>query len=189
MKPPFRSAVLAACALGALAAAASVQAAPAQDDAALMKRVDAVLGETPLIDGHNDLPVGDPRRGSERPAPAIDLSHDTSGLPHADGPPPLMTDIPRLRAGHVGGQFWSVWIPADVTGPKAVEMTIEQIDLVKRMAANYPDVFEMAYTAAGRARASTGRQDRLHDRHRGRPPDRRVARRASPDVRRWARAT
>ena len=123
--------------------AGSASAAP--DAGALKARVDAVLARTPLIDGHNDLPWEIRTRFGSKLS-AIDLSRDTSALPHADGPA-LMTDIPRLRAGHVGGQFWSVWIPADVTGPKAVEMTIEQIDLVKRMTAAYPDVFEMAYTA------------------------------------------
>jgi len=59
-----------------------------------------------------------------------------------------MTDIPRLRAGGVGAQFWSVWIPADLKEAAAVEMTIEQIDLVKRITARYPNDLEMAYTAA-----------------------------------------
>ncbi len=59
-----------------------------------------------------------------------------------------MTDIPRLRAGMVGGQFWSVYVPADYKGFEAVQATVEQIDLVKRMAARYPADFEMAYTAA-----------------------------------------
>ena len=59
-----------------------------------------------------------------------------------------MTDIPRLRAGSVGGQFWAVWIPVTETGPQAVETTLDQIDLVKRMAAAYPNDLEMAYTAA-----------------------------------------
>jgi membrane dipeptidase len=146
VKPPFRSAVLAACALGALAAA-SVRAAPAQDDAALMKRIDRVLAETPLIDGHNDLPW-EIRERFKSDLSAVDLTRDTSGLPAPAGSPPLMTDIARLRAGHVGGQFWSVWVPADLKGPVAVETTVEQIDLVKRMAARHPDAFEMAYTAA-----------------------------------------
>lgn len=58
-----------------------------------------------------------------------------------------MTDIPRLKAGHVGGQFWSVFISPQFDGPIAVQMTLEQIDIVKGMATRYPDVFEMAYTA------------------------------------------
>ena len=59
-----------------------------------------------------------------------------------------MTDIPRLRRGMVGGQFWSVWVPVEVTGAQAVEMTLEQIDLVKDIAQKYPADFEMAYSAA-----------------------------------------
>ncbi|HSZ53119.1 MAG TPA: dipeptidase [Caulobacteraceae bacterium] len=138
----MRSGMMAA-ALIATVLAGSANAAP--DEAALKARVDKVLARTPLIDGHNDLPWEIRTRFASR-LETIDLARDTSGLPHPDGPP-LMTDIPRLRTGHVGGQFWSVWVPANFTGPQAVEMTIEQIDLVKRMAAAYPDVFEMAYTA------------------------------------------
>ena len=59
-----------------------------------------------------------------------------------------MTDIPRLRAGMVGGQFWSVWVPVEITGAQAVETTLEQIDLVKRLAAKYPADLELALTAA-----------------------------------------
>jgi membrane dipeptidase len=59
-----------------------------------------------------------------------------------------MTDIPRLRAGLVGGQFWSVWVPVDMNGFEAVQTTLEQIDLVKRIAAKYPADFEIAYTAS-----------------------------------------
>ena len=58
-----------------------------------------------------------------------------------------MTDIPRLKAGKVGGQFWSVFISPQFDGPIAVQMTLEQIDIVKGMTVRYPDVFEMAYTA------------------------------------------
>src|SRR5262249_27230548 len=59
-----------------------------------------------------------------------------------------MTDIPRLRAGGVGAQFWSVWVPSDSKDAMAVQLTLEQIDLVKRMTARYPADLEMAYTAA-----------------------------------------
>ncbi|MEO6155280.1 MAG: dipeptidase, partial [Thermomonas sp.] len=55
--------------------------------------------------------------------------------------------IPRMRASGMGGQFWSVWIPATTTGPAAVQMTVEQIDIARTMVARYPDAFEMAYTA------------------------------------------
>src|SRR5262249_8745721 len=59
----------------------------------------------------------------------------------------LMTDIPRLRQGQVGAQFWSVWIPVEAKGPQAVQMTLEQIDLVKAMCVRYPKDLGMAYTA------------------------------------------
>jgi len=59
-----------------------------------------------------------------------------------------MTDIPRLRKGLVGGQFWSVWVPVEVKGYAAVQATLEQIDLVKRIVARYPNDLDMAYTAA-----------------------------------------
>ena len=84
---------------------------------------------------------------------------------------PLMTDIPRLRAGRVGAQFWSVWIPTDTQGPAAVQMTIEQIDSVKRMCARYPDDLAMAYTAADIVRIHKAAQDRSTDRRRRRPPN------------------
>ena len=110
-------------------------------------RVSRVLKRTPLMDGHNDLPweIRDRLHGQ---LASIDLMSDTSRLPvPADGAA-LMTDIPRLRTGLVGGQFWSVWVPVDIKGFEAVQDTIEQIDLVKRIAARYPASFEVAYTAA-----------------------------------------
>jgi membrane dipeptidase len=111
------------------------------------QRVERVLLQTPLIDGHNDLPweIRDRFKGD---VAAIDLKSDTAHLPLAPGQAPLMTDIPRLRAGLVGGQFWSVWIPTEMTGYEAVQVTLEQMDLVKRMAARYPGDLEMAFTAA-----------------------------------------
>jgi membrane dipeptidase len=110
-------------------------------------RVEQVLLQTPLIDGHNDLPWEIKERFKSDLA-AINLARDTSHLPVGAGQAALMTDIPRLRAGHVGAQFWSVWIPVDTQGFEAVQMTLEQIDLVKRMSAQYPADFAMAYTAA-----------------------------------------
>jgi len=75
-------------------------------------RVEQVLSRTPLIDGHNDLPweIRDRFKGD---LTAVDLKSDTTHLPFPAGESPLMTDIPRLRAGRVGGQFWSVWVHRD----------------------------------------------------------------------------
>jgi membrane dipeptidase len=110
-------------------------------------RVEQVLLRTPLIDGHNDLPW-EIRERYKSDFALIDLASDTHHLPVGVDQTAFMTDIPRLRAGLVGAQFWSVWIPVEVQGFQAVQMTLEQIDLVKRMAARYPTDFAMAYTAA-----------------------------------------
>lgn len=112
----------------------------AQTDA-LAARVDKVLEEVPLVDGHNDLPWQFRERAGNRIS-AIDLRSDQSALE-----PALHTDIPRLRRGRVGGQFWSVYVPAELRGADAVQATLEQMDVARRMTAAYPDVFEIALTA------------------------------------------
>jgi membrane dipeptidase len=110
-------------------------------------RVQRVLKQTPLIDGHNDLPW-EIRERFQNQLAKVDLKSDTSRLTPPPEASPLMTDIGRLHAGHVGGQFWSVWVPVNIKGYEAVQTTLEQIDLVKRMAARYPADLEMALTAA-----------------------------------------
>jgi membrane dipeptidase len=135
----------------------SAPAAPAQPtDAQLQARVAAVLARTPLIDGHNDFPWEVRERFASK-VDAFDMRSDLTRLPRAKDAPAdqtlLMTDIPRLRAGHVGGQFWSVWIPTTMTGPLAVETTVQQIDIVKGLAARYPADLAMAYTADDIVRA------------------------------------
>jgi membrane dipeptidase len=110
-------------------------------------RVDQVLKQTPLIDGHNDLPW-EIRERFKSDVAAVNLAADTRHFPLEAGQAALMTDIPRLRAGQLGAQFWSVWIPVGTPGFEAVQMTLEQIDLVKRMSVQYPADFAMAYNAA-----------------------------------------
>jgi membrane dipeptidase len=153
------SVLVAAC--GALSllcggsAALAESASPAAKVPAVASKVPTlvakVLADMPVIDGHNDLPWEIRDRFASN-VDAIDLKQNTALLARAADAPadqtPLMTDIPRLRAGGVGAQFWSVWIPTDLKEAAAVEMTVEQIDLVKRITARYPKDFEMAYTAA-----------------------------------------
>lgn len=115
------------------------QAAPAA--APVPPRIERLLERTPIIDGHNDLPWELRERYDTR-VDAIAPDKDASKAPW-----PLQTDIARLRRGHVGGQFWSVWIPATAQGPRAVEMTLEEIDIVRRMAAAYPDALRLATSA------------------------------------------
>jgi membrane dipeptidase len=111
------------------------------------RRLDRVLTQTPLIDGHNDLPWEIRERFAGDLA-KVDLSANTAALPAPSGSLPMMTDIPRLRRGRVGAQFWSVFIPVEVKGPQAVQETLEQIDLVKAMCARYSHDLAMAYSAA-----------------------------------------
>jgi membrane dipeptidase len=103
--------------------------------------VDRILKEVPLIDGHNDLPWQYRERVKNQMS-TIDLRQDQSKLEK-----PLHTDIPRLRAGGLGAQFWSVYVPASLKGADAVQATLEQIDVVHRLNAMYPDVFALALTA------------------------------------------
>lgn len=109
-------------------------------DAAGEARARRILERTPLIDGHNDLPWALRQNHGNDPH-SVDL---TANL---DATTDLHTDIPRLRAGGMGGQFWSVYVPASMTPPDAAVATFEQIDTVKRMIAAYPGTFELATTA------------------------------------------
>ena len=108
-----------------------------QNDKALMERAQALHSQVPLIDGHNDYPWA-LRENAGRDLAKLDISKPQ---------PSIMTDIARLRAGGVGGQFWSVYVPADLQGESPVTATLEQIDIVHRMMRKYPDTFELALTA------------------------------------------
>jgi membrane dipeptidase len=92
-----------------------------------------LLRRFPLIDGHNDLPWVLRERGEVNLAEPVTGTH---------------TDLPRLQAGGVGAQFWSVFVPASIAGEAAVTTVLEQIDLARRMIAAYPQVLELALTAA-----------------------------------------
>ena len=123
-----------------LAVPGFAQTAPPPIDAATQARIDRILKATPLIDGHNDLPW---EVRTNRAFSVEGLAVD--GDKHAR---PVMTDIARLRQGRVGAQFWSVWLPSEFTGERAIKATLEQVDIVKRLVARYPGDFELATTAA-----------------------------------------
>lgn len=122
---------------------ASLAAAPvlAAEDPNLA-RAQKLLKTAPVIDGHNDW-AEQLRQDYGEGWWKVDLGADSRTFKH-----PLMTDIPRLHAGGVGGQFWSVYVPATVTGPAAVKATLDQIDIVRGIIARYPQHFELATTAA-----------------------------------------
>lgn len=97
-----------------------------------------LLAEHPVVDGHNDLPWA--LRNQVR----YDLDRRDIG---ADQSAYLHTDIPRLRAGGVGAQFWSVYVRSDFAGDEAVSATLEQIDAVGQLIDRYPDTLVRALTA------------------------------------------
>lgn len=99
----------------------------------------ALHAKYPLIDGHNDLP-GLVRRRTDGDFTKLNLRNTVT-----DG----QTDIDRIRAGGMGGQFWSVYVSTSLEGAEAVKQTLNQIELVHRMIETYPDVFQAAYTADG----------------------------------------
>lgn len=90
-----------------------------------------------VIDGHNDLPW----------AARDQFGLDLPGVDIAAGVALLQTDIPRLRAGQVGAQFWSVFVPAGLSGESAVTATLEQVDLVRRLVAAHAEDLALAVTA------------------------------------------
>ena len=121
----------------ALVIAGVMTTAPEAQD--FMARAKALHKQSPLIDGHNDYPWALRENNIERDINKLDIR-----MPQ----PSLMTDIPRLREGGLGGQFWSVYVPATMQGQTAVRATFEQIDVVHRMTKKYPETFELARTAA-----------------------------------------
>ncbi|MCL4845021.1 MAG: dipeptidase [Acidobacteria bacterium] len=108
-----------------------------QGDEALLARARSLMTQVPLIDGHNDLPWA--MRNAAR--------YDFGRIDIRQPQPTLHTDIPRLREGHVGAQFWSVYVPASLQGEEAVVATLEQVDAVYEMVRRYPDAFELVRTA------------------------------------------
>ena len=105
----------------------------------LMARAKSLHRSTPLIDGHNDLPW-QYRERVQRAVSKIDISASQLDLG-------LHTDIPRLREGGVGGQFWSVYVATSLPERTAVQATLEQIDIVYNILRTYPETFQLALTA------------------------------------------
>jgi membrane dipeptidase len=133
-----------------------------------------LLRRFPLIDGHNDLPwalrdraggdanqvrllaPGQTPPGQTPPGQTPPGQTPPGQTPPGQTPadvdltasvPGVHTDLPRLAAGRVGAQFWSVFVPATLAGDGAVTAVLEQIDVTRRMIARYPGALELALTA------------------------------------------
>ncbi|WSA47570.1 dipeptidase [Streptomyces sp. NBC_01803] len=103
-----------------------------------MARARALLAEHPIVDGHNDLPWA-LRKQVAYDLDRRDIATDQSAHLH--------TDLPRLRAGGVGAQFWSVYVSTELAGDRAVSACLEQIDVVRRLQCRYAADLLPAYTA------------------------------------------
>lgn len=119
----------------ALTAACAPAEEPMPEDP--VERAKALHAKVPLIDGHNDLPW-QIRRNANRDVWSIDINEPQ---------PDFHTDIPRLREGMLGAQFWSVYVPASMQGREATRATMEEIDIVYEMIERYPDTFQLATRA------------------------------------------
>ena len=106
----------------------------------------ALLAATPVLDGHNDLPWA-LRKGADGDPAATNIAAPV---------PFTQTDLPRLAAGGVGAQFWSVYVPAELAGDAAVTTTLEQVDLVHRLVARNSGAMEIALTGADAQRIMAG---------------------------------
>ena len=109
-----------------------------QPDPVLVARARELLAEHPVVDGHNDLPWA-LRKQVGYDLDQRDISTDQAAYLH--------TDLPRLRRGGVGAQFWSVFVPASLAGETAVTAMLEQVDCVRALVERYPDQLRMARTA------------------------------------------
>jgi membrane dipeptidase len=125
-----------ALALGALFYSASPPIRLAAQD--FRSQALRILKDVPLIDGHNDIPDAMRERGG---VDSVDFSATQLGL---------MTDIPKLRAGRVGAEFWAAYVPTATMhgGEHPAVYALEQIDLIRRLCTRYPNDLAMAYSAA-----------------------------------------
>lgn len=93
----------------------------------------SLMADTPLIDGHNDLPW-QIRKMFNNQLNTVDLNELNS----------THTNIPKIKTGHLSAQFWAAYVPCDTQYKDAVRQTLEQIDVIHRMCHEYPDVFKFA---------------------------------------------
>jgi len=112
----------------------------------------AALKAAPVWDGHNDVPEQLRVRHKDVIA-QFDFRDTTATADAANDQFAMNTDLTRLRKGRVGAQFWSVYVSTDLTDQQAVQATLEQIDVMKRLIARYPQDLALCTTAAEVERA------------------------------------
>ncbi|HWO87743.1 MAG TPA: dipeptidase [Gemmatimonadales bacterium] len=132
LRNTLRAALCAAPLVLAPAAAAQVP------DSSYIRRALELHRQVPMVDGHNDLPW----------ELRVRYRGNLDSINLRDPQPHLHTDLPRLRAGAVGAQLWSIWIPDTMVRYGPARLMLEQLDLARRMVARYPASFENAASAA-----------------------------------------
>ncbi len=133
MHPVCRSGLLCFALALTTTAAADAQADPALD------RARKILRSVPLIDGHNDLPWEIRNsKAAPRDVAAYDLRSKTPGH----------TDLERLKAGQVGAQFWSIYVPGEIKDSGFARVQLEEFDIARRIIERYPERFAPANGAA-----------------------------------------
>ena len=115
----------------------------------------AALDAAPVWDGHNDVPI-QLRGRFGNVIGDFDFEDTTDTGPEHSAGRVMHTDLARLARGKVGAQFWSVYVSASLSEPEAVQATIEQIDVTKRLIARYPDRLALSLTAADVEAAMSG---------------------------------
>ena len=133
MPPVHRSGLLLLALAMTLAASLAAQSDPA------LERARKILRSVPLIDGHNDLAW---EIRYSKTAPRDVAAYDLRGRA------PGHTDFERLKAGQVGAQFWSIYVPGEVKDSGYARIQLEQFDIARRTIARYPDRLALALTAA-----------------------------------------
>jgi membrane dipeptidase len=141
-----RPTVLALCLLLAAPAAAAAAPPPRTPAQTPEQIAEAALKEAPVWDGHNDVAEQLRDRTGDMLG-QFDFRDTTHAKAGSYGPGGMQTDLTRLRQGHVGAQFWSAYVSADLPEPEAVRETLEQIDTIKRLAARYPADMQYATSA------------------------------------------
>ncbi len=120
--------------------------APVIETDPAMQAAEAALAAAPVFDGHNDVPIQLRARFDNQINDFDFVDTSGTGATHPEGRV-MHTDLARLNEGRVGAQYWSVYVPASLPEPEAVQMTMEQIDVMKRLIDRYSDALRYAATA------------------------------------------
>ncbi|KAL6263232.1 hypothetical protein P5V15_006033 [Pogonomyrmex californicus] len=113
-----------------------------------LETVRQVLSEVPLIDGHNDLPWNI-RNFLHNQLAEFDFDKDLRQVTPWSKSAWSQTDLVRLRQGMVGGQFWAAYVPCESQHLNAVQLTLEQVDLIKRLIEKYSQHMQFAASSRG----------------------------------------